>query len=263
MLGRYVSKYLQSKYKINEINRVDLDAEKSTKETILDVFNKREFKKDDVVINCIGMIKPQVDKLGPVAAIKVNSIFPRLLADSIEFLQGRLIHITTDCVWDGASGNYDENFPHNALDVYGKSKSLGEPENCTVLRTSIIGEEVSNSRSLVEWVKSNKNGSANGFTNHFWNGVTCLELAKFIENNFLIKNNYWQGVRHVFSNTVNKLQLLNFINNSYQLNINITPIEFPVSCDRSMSSIYDISSYQIQDLEKQIEEMSNFSNNLL
>ena len=145
--------------------------------------------------------------------------------------------------------------------MYGKSKSLGEPENCTVVRTSIIGEEVSNGRSLLEWVKSNKNGSANGFLNHFWNGLTCLEVAKFIEREFLVKNNYWQGVKHVFSNKINKAELLNLINKYYDLNINVNPTNAPIFCDRSMVSIYETSDFNIPSLEKQIEEMSNFNIN--
>ena len=84
MLGRYIYKHLSKNYNIIEINRNQLNAEQFTREDIACFFDKNNLKKDDVVINCIGMIKPQVDKLGPIAAIKVNSLFPRNLSDYVE-----------------------------------------------------------------------------------------------------------------------------------------------------------------------------------
>jgi dTDP-4-dehydrorhamnose reductase len=113
-------------------------------------------------------------------------------------LECNVIHITTDCVFSGRGGRYDENSLHDCLDDYGKSKSLGENQNLTIIRTSIIGEEKTNKKSLLEWVKSQKNNLIFGYTNHFWNGVTCLEMSKFIFT--LIKEqNYWKGVQHVYS----------------------------------------------------------------
>ena len=97
------------------------------------VIVEKGYDSGDVIVNCIGMIKPQVDKLGTVAAIKVNSLFPHYLSNVGEGLGAKVIHITTDCVWSGQDGNYTEDTPHDALDVYGKTKSLGEPENCTVI----------------------------------------------------------------------------------------------------------------------------------
>ena len=55
-----------------------------------------------------------------------------------------MIHPTTDCVYTGLKGDYDENDSYDVCDVYGMSKALGESNNCTVIRTSIIGEELKN-----------------------------------------------------------------------------------------------------------------------
>ena len=172
MLGRYVSTFLSKENNVINLTRNELDAETVAEEDITNILVDNKYSSGDVIVNCIGMIKPQVDKLGTVAAIKVNSLFPHSLANVGEKIGAKVIHITTDCVWSGQDGNYTEDTPHDALDVYGKTKSLGEPENCTVIRTSIIGEEINNGRSLVEWIKSQKDQSANGFPNHKWNGVT-------------------------------------------------------------------------------------------
>ena len=253
MLGRYVSTYLAKQYSVINVTRNDLNVECATKEDIITFFNKTAVKDNDVIINCIGLIKPLIDNTRTVAAIKINSLFPHILAENYN----NVIHITTDCVWSGKDGNYKEDDPHDALDVYGKTKSLGEPVNCTVIRTSIIGEEAHNNRSLVEWIKSRKDKDANGVLNHIWNGVTCLELAKYIE--FVIKyNKYWKGVRHVFSPTsVTKDTLLKMVNKTYNLNININSINASVACDRSLNSNYD-RYYDILELEDQIKEMKLF-----
>ncbi|MFW6243405.1 MAG: LAGLIDADG family homing endonuclease, partial [bacterium] len=161
-----------------------------------------------------------------------------------------------NCVFDGLLGRYTEESLHNATDVYGKSKSLGEPKNATVIRTSIIGEEIGQNRSLVEWIKSNKDKEVRGYMNHFWNGVTCLQFAKICKN-IIDNNNYWNGVKHVYSNTVSKFDLVNMVSKIYELNIKIKEYNTTIKCDRSLSSVYN-NTFNNPDLYKQIEEMKEF-----
>ena len=117
----------------------------------------------------------------------VNSVLPNVLSEIKNMYANKnlqVIHVTTDCVYNGKTGGYDENSPHECIDDYSMSKSLGENKNLTNIRTSIIGEEITYKKSLLEWVRSNKAGSTiYGYVNHLWNGVTCLELAKFIDDN--------------------------------------------------------------------------------
>jgi dTDP-4-dehydrorhamnose reductase len=256
MLGRYVKTYLTNFFEVVEINRDKFNVSNCSEQTIEDILIQNNIKNGDVIINCIGTIKPRVDELGELNAIIVNSVFPRYLANVCEKLNSNLIHPTTDCVFDGLKGDYNENDEHDVTDVYGRTKSLGEPSNCTVIRTSIIGEELNQGRSLVEWVKSNKNKEINGFTNHIWNGMTCLQFAKICK--LVIDDNlFWKGTKHIFSNKVNKFELLSIINEVYQLNIKINNIEANVLVDRSMSSIHE-GIFTIPNLYNQITEMSNF-----
>jgi len=210
---------------------------------------------EDFLISCIGKIKPAIGK-NYIDAIEINSIFPRKLANFVENHQfGKIIHITSDCCFDGKTGNYDEKSEHNALDFYGKSKSLGEPENCMVIRTSIIGEEIHNNASLVSWVKSQKDKTINGFTNHFWNGITTKQYAKVCEK--IIKDGlYENGLFHVFSNIISKYELVGMINERFNLGITITPVEAPEKIDRTMSTIKCLNSkLDIPTLENQIKDM--------
>jgi dTDP-4-dehydrorhamnose reductase len=258
MLGKYVYTYFCKYYKnVIGIKRSDFEVNINTNsESINSLFNKYNISENDIVINCIGLIKPQVDKYGTILSIIVNSLFPNLLADACQNIKCKMIHITTDCVFSGKKGAYIENDIHDVSDTYGRTKSLGEPTNCTVIRTSIIGEEVGQKRSLVEWIKSNSNKEINGFEDHLWNGLTCLQVAKVIDQ-LIQKNEFWNGVRHIYSNTVNKYELASIINEIYNLNIKINKVKSGNFCDRSMSSIYQCK-VEIPPLKQQIEDMKEF-----
>lgn len=245
MLGSYLTKYLKNFFDVVPITRKNIDLNGN----FLLITSKYKFNSDDVIINAAGIIKQR--NYSAQELIRVNSLFPHFLST----LNCNVIHITTDCVFSGKDGSYDENSLHDCLDDYGKSKSLGECGDLTIIRTSIIGEELHNKKSLVEWVKSNQNGVVNGYINHFWNGVTCLELSKHIST--LIDNsNYWKGVRHLFSpDTVSKYQLVSYIDQIYQLNNTINPV-MSEYCDRSLITIFD---NQIKkSIREQIMEMKEF-----
>lgn len=262
MLGRYVSTYLNDYYDVVNLSRNEVDASKIREEELQAKLHNLGLKKDDIVINCIGTIKPMVDALGDLNAIQVNSVFPRILANVCEYYKVKMIHPTTDCVYTGNKGNYTENDNYDVFDVYGMSKALGEPKNCTVIRTSIIGEEVNQGRSLIEWVKSEKNKTVFGFTNHFWNGVTCLEFAKICKK-MIDGNLFWVGTKHLHSNTLNKKELVEIISKTFNLNVTVIEKETDKKCDRSMCTIYkNIEDFEIPTLEEQLIELNNFSKNL-
>jgi len=266
MLGRYVYKYFLNKgIDVIGTDRTILDASKDALNDLkIKLDNMKLINTDEViVINCIGTIKPQVDKLGVKNAIKINSLFPYDLKDACDFLGYKLIHITTDCVYSGNNGNYKEDAEHDVTDIYGRTKSLGEPANTTVVRTSIIGEEVNQARSLVEWIKSNKDKKVFGYTNHSWNGITCLQFAKVCE--YIIKNDlYWEGVKHVYSpNSVTKEELVNMISNIYELNIEVEPKEASSMCNRTLSTLNETDiDLTIPELSIQIQEMKDFYDKL-
>jgi dTDP-4-dehydrorhamnose reductase len=258
MLGNYMCSYLSTKYTIVSITRKDYDL--SNLEIIkLKIFLKnKEITEGDVVINCAGVI-PQANKqreINKQIYYKINSLFPVVLSLVCNDFKAKMIHITTDCVFDGKLGKYNELSIHTETNDYGTSKSLGELCDATIIRTSIIGDEINNKRSLLEWVKSNKNGEINGYVNHYWNGVTCLELAKIILE-VIDKKLYWEGVRNIFSPiSVSKYELVNIINNVYKLDIKINKFETEI-VDKTLISIYE-PFIKIKNLEEQIIELYNF-----
>jgi len=218
----------------------------------------------DYVVNCIGAIKPTFDKAtDPSVPIYTNAVFPHQLAEWCDLTNTKLIHITTDCVYDGKRGQYVEADLHNPLDVYGKSKSLGEPVKAMNIRTSIIGPEFGGrKRSLLEWVKTLDKKETNGFTNHYWNGVTTLELAHGIVD-IIDADLYTQGIFHVFSEDVTKHDLIQKIAMAYDLNIKINPVEVDEPVDRTLRTSEELNEYlQPSCLDRMLEDLAGFERNL-
>jgi dTDP-4-dehydrorhamnose reductase len=214
------------------------------------------------VINAIGVIPQKVDLVTQQEMfIRVNSVFPHQLYHFCCARGARLIHISTDCVFDGfGSGNYAEDAEHTETTIYGASKSCGEPMGASIIRTSIIGEEISGKKSLLEWLRAHKGETVKGYSNHMWNGVTTLQLSKVIEH-ILVHAISWAGVRHVVSpEAVSKLALLRLIDDVYSLRCTIEPFEPPRAIDKTLQCSKDarIAEIDVPPLRRQLEELMIF-----
>ncbi len=198
----------------------------------------------DYVINCIGAIKPTFDKAtDETIPIYTNAVFPHQLATWGELTDTKVIHITTDCVYSGNKGQYIESDPHDALDAYGKSKSLGEPMNAMVVRTSIFGPEMGGrKRSFLEWIKGQEGKTVNGYTNHYWNGLTTLELGNGLLD--LVTSDVWlAGLYHVFSEDVSKYDMVRQISEAYNLDLDVNPHETETCVDRTLRTETDLCEF--------------------
>lgn len=190
----------------------------------------------EVVINAVGIIKQLPDSKNVITTLSVNSIFPHRLAELGREFGFRLITISTDCVFSGSRGNYSEADVPDSMDLYGKSKNLGEVvgDNCLTLRSSIIGHELGSAHSLVDWFLSNRDGKVKGYANAIYSGFPTVVFVAIIDN--LIRN-YPQlsGLYHVSSDPINKYDLLTLINTAYAANIAIE-LDEDFKIDRSLDS---------------------------
>jgi dTDP-4-dehydrorhamnose reductase len=190
----------------------------------------------DVVVNCIGIIKQLPTAKDPIISLSVNSLFPHRLASLCQVAGARLIHISTDCVFSGRRGMYDEEDVTDAEDLYGRTKLLGEVNSagCLTLRTSIIGRELGTCSGLVEWFLSNQGGMVRGFSRAIYSGFTTLALARVIAG-VLEHHPTLSGLYHVSSEPIDKYHLLRLLRDAYDLPIDIEP--YPeVQIDRSLDS---------------------------
>ncbi len=213
----------------------------------------------DIIINCIGIIKQLPISNDPLTAITVNAQLPHRLSLVTKSANARLIHISTDCVFDGIKGNYTEKDASTAKDLYGRTKFLGEvyyPHAITI-RTSIIGHELKTEFSLIDWFMSQKD-SVNGFTKAIYSGFSTNEMVNIISH-YVIPNEKLSGLYHVSSESISKYDLLSIIKRVYKKDIDIKPYDDFV-LDRSLNSdkFRSITGYQPPDWHKMISTMYEY-----
>jgi len=203
------------------IYRNEFDVLKNNMEELNNIIKKTsEFSELIIIFNFIGCI-PQKQYQNE-DYIKINQEFPHLLADMSNKNGYICVHLSTNCVFSGKRGNYIESDIPDTEELYGITKYKGEPDNCVVIRTSIIGPERNSSSGLFSWLlNSHDDIPINGFLNHSWNGVTTLELSKYILENidYFILNN--SKKIHIFSDTHSKYELLLIIKQIFSKKVNI------------------------------------------
>lgn len=190
----------------------------------------------DVIFNAVGVVKQVPTAKNAVTTLLINAVLPNQLADIAAKVGARLIQISTDCVFDGARGNYGEDDQPNATDLYGKSKNLGEivGDNCLTIRTSIIGRELASDHGLLEWAISNRGKSVKGYSNAVFSGFPTIVVADIIST-LITDHADLTGLYHVSSEPINKFDLLSLMNTAYDLRLTIERFE-DFSIDRSLDS---------------------------
>ena len=251
MAGSMIQKYLiKMGHHVIGLSREEFDA------TSADWHMKfLSFESDSILINCIGIIPQKVGNIEENLDLytEINSKFPHKLAEYCNAANIQLIHLSTNCIFE--EGPSDENKKPNALDLYGRTKAAGEPIGCHVIRTSIIGPEPFGPKvSLLEWFL--KQMDCRGYTNHIWNGITTLELAKYIETLLLIPA-IPPKIVHLFStNSISKYNLLEYIAKKYKKQCTIIPFETSKNVNTTLQSV---SKSLIQKtIEQQIDELYEF-----
>lgn len=227
--------------------------------------------KPDWILNCIGIIKPHINE-GSIEsrarAIEINGLFPKKLVQSTK---KPIIQIATDCVFSGKKGSYIESDLHDATDLYGKTKSLGEmpADNLKHLRVSIIGPEIRRSTSLLEWFRNQPNyASLNGFTDHLWNGITTHHFG-YITRGIIEQDFTDFGRTHIIpKNVVSKADLLRIFAFSYKRSdILIADTKSSITIDRTLATenaelnrkLWNFAGYEEPpSIEMMVEEQASY-----
>lgn len=251
-LGKYLNRYLSDFYHVVVYDRRHFDAMFFTD---LEFF-ERNIKSGDVVINSVGLLKPNIKS--PLWAWEVNAKFPQCIQAICEANNASFIHICSDCVFKGDKGNYTETDKPDCEEIYGVTKS--QVTEGTIIRTSFIGKY----GGLLKWVLDNSNGTIDGYANCIWNGVTALELCKYIAT-IIDANDFWKGVRHFHTpGSISKYDLCKLINQIYGLNITINRIDgteisgtvIGNKLDRTLSSTQCLP--YVPTFEQQLKELKSY-----
>jgi dTDP-4-dehydrorhamnose reductase len=211
---------------IESITGVDVE----NPDALLEIFSR---SRPDCVINCIGLVKQRSCANDPLAVLPINAMLPHRLAYLCAMIGARLMQISTDCVFQGTRGNYTEDDISDAIDLYGKSKYIGEVQgpNSITLRTSIIGHELRGEQGLIEWFLSQK-GTVRGYRNAIFSGLPTVELARVIRD-YVLPRPELSGVFNVATAPISKFDLLSLVAKIYGKNIIIEPDD-AVRIDRSL-----------------------------
>lgn len=190
----------------------------------------------DVVVNAVGIVKQLALAKDAISSIQVNSLLPHVLVRMGTDQGFRVVHVSTDCVFSGRKGGYTEDDTPDPVDLYGRSKLLGEVDGASALtlRTSIIGRELRTQNGLVEWFLSQRGGTVNGFARAIFTGLTTEALALTIVN-VLRSEHSLRGLWHVSSPAISKYDLLRKLNVAFATGTEIVRDE-SVVCDRSLES---------------------------
>ena len=212
--------------------------------------------KPNLVINCIGIIK-QKNYYQESDMFYANAVFPHELSKICTSLSSRLIHFSTDCVFDGKLGNYSENFYPNAVDIYGLSKKIGElnNSNSVTIRTSIIGHEIGTAHGLLEWFLKQKK-KCFGFCKFYFSGFPTQEIFDILQQNVIPNLSKLRGLYHLSSDRISKYELLKLISQIYQKDIKIIKSK-TIQIDRSLNSdkIKKIIKYKPKSWYELIQKM--------
>jgi dTDP-4-dehydrorhamnose reductase len=189
----------------------------------------------DVVVNCIGLTKHHKESDDARLSIPLNALLPHRMADLCALARARLVHVSTDCVFAGTKGNYVESDASDAIDVYGKTKFLGEVDypHAITLRTSTIGHELRSAFGLLEWFLSQK-GKCKGFRRAIFSGLPNTVFAEIVRD-VVIPRPDLRGLYHVGGPSIDKHSLLSLIAAEYKRQIDVVPDDSFV-IDRSFSS---------------------------
>ena len=174
------------------------------------------FCRPDVVVNCAGVVRHLHSLHSQGHLIAVNALAPHLLAERCDRLGARLIQISTDCVFSGRKGQYDEVDVPDPPDDHALMKLLGEvrqPPHLTI-RTSFIGRERFRPRGyfLLDWFMAQR-GEVTGYAQAIWSGLTTLEFARVVVN--LIRRPTVTGLLHVYGASISKCDLLRLAKSAF------------------------------------------------
>lgn len=217
-------------------------------ETSSEIISILDKIKPDYIINCIGVIKQHGSNISEHKYFFLNSSLPRIIESWCNLNKKKLIHFSTDCVFDGAKGDYAPKDIPNALDIYGLSKYLGEVmgKNSLTVRTSIIGFERDSNKGLLSWFLSNPEKTiVNGYSNVLYSGLTTSYLASIVQSHLLESNH--SGLLQLGGPKISKYELLLLINDIFDSKILVKKYEDIVS-DKTLCSKLACSQLDIEQL---------------
>jgi dTDP-4-dehydrorhamnose reductase len=217
----------------------------------------------DVVLNCTGITKRKINQNNTLEVIETNAAFPHKLALWAKNNNKRVIHFSTDCVFNGKDGDYTEDSLTTAEDLYGRTKALGEIryDHTLTIRSSFIGQELFDRTELLDWVLGQDGRQIKGFKNALYSGVSTIFMARTVKDiitNHTKLNSIYQLAPDV---PISKYDLICLIKKAFGLEIDVIPetdyVHRPTLIAAKLKNQMGI---KVPSWEEMIEELANDSN---
>lgn len=166
----------------------------------------------DILINAVGVKRASGNEAN-LRMFETNAGFPRRLSHATSRRGVHFVHFSTDAVFDGVSGGYDEDSHPNPAGPYALSKLLGEPvgHGTLTLRTSMIGRALEGGDGLIDWLLGQRGSTVVGYSASWFTGLPVDEIARFLLAHFLSAPAYPQGTYHLAAEPIDKHSLINLI----------------------------------------------------
>lgn len=211
----------------------------------------------NVIINCIGILNNDAET-DREQAVFLNGYLPHFLVKLTENMKTKIIHLSTDCIFSGNTGNYTENSFPDGRTFYDRTKAIGEinDEKNLTFRNSIVGPDINkNGKGLFQWFMQ-QSGTIRGFTGVIWTGVSTYTLAQAIDR--AICDNL-SGLYNLVNNErISKYELLTLFNKYFRDN-QITIIEdSELQINKSLLNTRKDWDFEVPDYEKMIRDMRDW-----
>jgi len=251
--GTIRSRHLRSLFSDDLAGQIVSDLDLLNVDALISVMKS---EKPDVVVNAAGLTKHMTGSSDPLQALPMNALLPHRLAELCSLMNVRLVHISTDCVFKGNKGMYTEFDIPDALDLYGRSKALGEidTQGHITIRTSTIGHELNTTRGLLNWFLA-QGDVCKGYRKAIFTGLPTVVLAQVLRDH-VIPNKALSGLYNVAAMPINKYDLLHLIADVYGKSIDIVADE-AVVIDRSLNGVKfrEATGYKVPDWPELIQKM--------
>jgi dTDP-4-dehydrorhamnose reductase len=147
-----------------------------------------EKTRPEAVIHCAAIADLNVAEKEPELARRLNTDAAGQLAEAAGRWGIPMIHISTDAVFDGVTGDYDEASPTNPLSVYAQTKLAGEQAvgernpDAVIARVVFFGWSMPGNRSLAEFFLNNLRAGnpVKGFTDTLFSPLYTEDLAEIL-----------------------------------------------------------------------------------
>ena len=227
------------------------------------------FEEYDTVINCAALTNIDECEVRPEEAHWVNSGLPSKIAKTLAGTNTKLVHISTDAVFDGSSQFSRENDLPNPISIYGKSKLMGEiavleaHDRNLVCRVNFVGPNPrGNSLFDFFYSKMKAKDQVPGFTNIYFTPLYVDDVVHGVVSLLQLKQS---GVFHlVGSERMSKFEFGKMIENTFFKDLNyVKPVSFVRESNQAPRSLdLSLSNSKLVGLGLEIPKLSDRLNQL-